>query len=178
MTAEHALAQKTLSTVCDRSVFLRDGGRITIRSVQPEDRSGVRALFERLSPATLALRFHGPGPRITDAILDGVTAGHALVAEREGTIVALASYYPEPDGRHAEAAIVVEDTQQGRGIGSALATFLYRDACSAGIVRLRANVQGSNRGMLKLLRSLALPMTRTWDHGVIEFAIELQPEAA
>jgi L-amino acid N-acyltransferase YncA len=157
---------------------LRDGSSITIRTSQPEDRPALRALFERLSPQSLAQRFHSVGFRITDAVVDGATAGHALVAELEGRVVALASFYPHQDGNQAEVAIVVEDAHQGRGIGLALGACLSREAQRAGFQRLRAEVQGANRRTFKLLRSLEFPMTTTWAHGVVQVEIALPPSTA
>ena len=157
----------------EETVELRDGGQVVIRPFQKEDRPEVRALFERLSLRSLAQRFHSAGLRITDALLAAVTAGHVLVAEREGVIVALASYRPLPDRDYADAAIVVDDAHQGRGIGLALTRCLSLDAHRAGLHRLRAEVQGSNRAMLRLLRSLNLPMRRALSQGVVEVEIEV-----
>ncbi|MBV9279985.1 MAG: GNAT family N-acetyltransferase, partial [Chloroflexi bacterium] len=125
--------------------MLHDGGRVTIRALRAEDRPAIRALLERLSPESLDRRFHSAGLRITEAVLDVVTSGHVLVAELEGAIVALGNYHPLPDRRQAEVAMVVDDANRGRGIGSVLVQCLSRDAEHAGIQRLRASVQASNR---------------------------------
>lgn len=171
------------SAACRTPVVLDDGTQIVIRPLQAADRPEVRALFERLSPHSLAQRFHSAGLRITDAVLDEVTAGRVLVAEVEdaiveGSIVALASYYPASGARQAEVAIVVDDAYQGRGIGLAFGTCLVRDAYRAGIKQLRAEVQGSNRAVIKLLRRLHLPMRTTWSHGVVQVEVTLEPDPA
>jgi acetyltransferase len=159
-------------------VLVRDGRRVYIRPWRPEDQPEVAALFERLSPKSLAQRFHSAGIRITPAVLAQVTAGHTLVAELEGQIVAVASYYPLGSRGQAEIGIVVDDVTQRRGIGSALCSSLARDAQHAGIRRLRAEVEGSNRGMLQLLRGLNFPMTLSVSSGVIEVELELCLAAA
>jgi L-amino acid N-acyltransferase YncA len=152
---------------------VRDGRRICIRPWQPEDQPEVASLFERLSPQSVAQRFHSAGIRMTTALLDQVTAGHTLVAELEGQIVALASYYPLGRRGQAEIGIVVDDVNQRRGIGSALCAALSRDAQRAGIRRLQAEVQLSNRGMLRLLRGLSFPMTTSVASGVAEVDLDL-----
>jgi L-amino acid N-acyltransferase YncA len=157
---------------------LRDGSRMVVRPLQAEDRSSVRALFERLSPRSLAQRFHSAGLRITDGVLETVTSGHVVVAEVDGLIVGLASYYPDAGTHQAEAAIVVDDAYQGRGVGLALGTCLYRDACRAGIRELRAEVQGTNRIVIKLLRRLHLPMKSTLAYGGIQVEISVGPDPA
>jgi len=165
-----------MDTVRGEWVLARDGRPVYIRPWQPEDQPEVAALFARLSPKSLAQRFHSAGIRITPAVLDQVTAGHTLVAELEGQIVALASYYPLDGRRQAEIGIVVDDVNQRHGIGSALCFSLSRDAQRAGICRLRAEVQSSNRGMLRVLRRLNLPMTLSLASGVVE--VELCLDAA
>jgi GNAT superfamily N-acetyltransferase len=145
--------------------------------LQPEDRPQIKALFERLSPQSLYQRFHSACVRVSTAVLDGVTAGHALVAELEGCIVALVSYHPLRDSSQAEVAIVVDDLNQRRGIGRALYDSLSHDAHRAGIRRLRAELMISNRGMLRLLHSSGLPMTCTVAHDVVEVVVELRHAA-
>jgi RimJ/RimL family protein N-acetyltransferase len=162
----------------ERAAFLRDGRRVAIRPLQPGDRSAVAALFARLSPRSLAQRFHSPGLHITPAVLDQLIAGYGLVAELEGEVVALASYHPLPDRRQAEIALVVDEVNQRRGIGTVLCDVLCREARRAGITLLRADVLSSNDAMLNLLQRLNRPMTRTTRYGVVEVEITLRPEAA
>jgi RimJ/RimL family protein N-acetyltransferase len=162
----------------DEWVPLRDGRRVYIRSWQPDDQPEIAALFERLSPRSLAQRFHSAAVRITAAVLDQVTAGHALVAELDGQVVALASYNPLPDRGQADVGIVVDDAHQRRGIGTALCDSLARHARRAGIPRLRAEVLSSNYGMLRLLRGLRFPLRHTRDLDVEEIDVELCSDAA
>ncbi|MBV9279726.1 MAG: GNAT family N-acetyltransferase [Chloroflexi bacterium] len=107
-----------------------------------------------------------------------MTAGHALVAEVEGQMVALASCHPLPDGRQGDLGIVVDDLNQRRGIGTLLCHALCQEAQRAGIRRLRAEVLGSNHAMLRLLRSVSFPMTYVTRHGVVEVAVDLLQSAA
>jgi GNAT superfamily N-acetyltransferase len=101
-----------------------------------------------------------------------------VVAEVEGLIVGLASYYPDASTRRAEAAIVVDDAFQGRGVGLALGTCLYRDAQVAGIRQFRAEVQGTNRTMIKLLGRLHLPAKTSLAYGGIQVDITVGPDHA
>jgi ribosomal protein S18 acetylase RimI-like enzyme len=123
-------------------------------------------------------RFHSAGIRITAEVIDQVTAGHALIVELEGDIVALASYHPWPDRRQAEVGIVVDELHQRRGIGTALWEDLIRDARHAGIQGLRVEVQNSNYGMLRLLQGVNVSMKRTVAYGVVAIDVELCPAAA
>lgn len=156
-------------------VALRDGGHALVRPLREQDRPSVVSLIAGLSPESRAQRFHLSSLHITPAVIDLVTAGRALVATREGRVVALASYHPQHDPTLAEVAIVVADAEQRHGIGTALCRRLIRDARCAGICRLIAEIEGSNRGMLALLRALDLPMTHARAWGVITVEVVLCP---
>jgi len=158
--------------------LVRDGGQVLIRPLVPRDRAGVASLFARLSGESRALRFHSGGVRIDDRTLDIVTAGHALVVERDGRIVALASYYPLRDPARAEMAIAVDDAAHGRGIGTVLFERLSEDARRAGIRTLLAEVLAANRGMLGLLTGLGFRTSRRFDGGVVEVEVEVTTDPA
>jgi hypothetical protein len=51
-------------------------------------------------------------------VLDAAVAGHDLIALQGGQLLAVASYVPLRDPARAEMAIAVDDTEQGRGIGT------------------------------------------------------------
>src|SRR5262249_33054216 len=110
--------------------------------------------------------------------VERATAGYALVAELVGRIVALASYYRLRDPERAEMAIAVDDAEQGRGIGTVLFEKLSRDARREGVHRFLALVLASNRNMIDLLRNLGFHLSRTFDHGEIEYDVELREDAA
>jgi GNAT superfamily N-acetyltransferase len=154
-------------------VTLRDGGHLLIHPLREQDRPSVAALFAGLSPESRAQRFLSAGVHITPAVIDWVTAGHVLVATRGENVVALASFHPQRDPALAETAIVVADTEQRRGIGTALFQRLIRDAWCAGIHRLRAEVAGSNYRMRALLRTLGVPMTYAYAQGQVTVEIDL-----
>jgi L-amino acid N-acyltransferase YncA len=159
-------------------VALGDGGHALVRPLREGDRPGVVSLFAGLSPESRARRFHSSGLHITPALIDLVTAGRAFVATREGRLVALASFHPLHDPTLAELAIVVADAEQRRGIGTALCRHLIRDARFAGIRRLIAEIEGSNPGMLALLRALDVPMTQARAWGIITVEVELSLASA
>jgi acetyl coenzyme A synthetase (ADP forming)-like protein len=155
--------------------LLRDGGQALIRPYEQTDQAAVTALFNRLSVESRALRFHTGGLRIDSAVVDHATTGHALVAERGGGVVGLASYIPLRDPSRAEMAIAVDDAEHGRGIGTALFERLSADARREGIQHFVAEVMASNSNMLDLLQNLGFRTSRTYDHGEIEVAVDLQP---
>jgi acetyl coenzyme A synthetase (ADP forming)-like protein len=159
-------------------VLLRDGGQLAVRPYLPDDRERVRDLLQRLSPESRSLRFHVGVATVTDRLVDAATAGHALVGEIDGRIVAIASYVPLRRPHYAEMSIAVDDREQGRGIGTALFECLARDALREGIRFFLALVLASNVSMLGMLQTLGFRIARRYEEGEVEVEIDLKPDAA
>lgn len=144
------------------NVALRDGGRVTIRAIRPDDKDALVELFDRLSPEAIYYRFHGAKKRLSSKELAYLTeldfhrqaALVAVLRDGERTrVVGVARYAVAPDGpaRRAEIALTVEDALQGRGIGSLLFLHLTEIAREQGIDELEAYVLSGNVGMIRLL---------------------------
>ena len=56
-----------------RYVELRDGTRVLVRQIRPEDRDRLAAGFEQLSPSSRYLRFHSALDHLSDDHLDYLT---------------------------------------------------------------------------------------------------------
>src|SRR4051812_42021184 len=111
--------------VSDAALTLRDGVRVRVRPIRPDDRDALVAAFDRLSPESRYRRFFGPIHELSPQVLDHLTrvdhADHeALVAlDEDGAIVAVARYVRTgPD--ESEPAVVVADDWQRRGLGAQL----------------------------------------------------------
>ncbi len=170
-------------------VRLRDGSTVVLRLVRPDDKARLRAGFERLSPDTRYLRFHGVKTALTDAEVryltevDGVhhvAIGAARLGpdgEEDGVGIAR---FVELDGDRgvAEAAITVLDELQGKGLGAALFVRLCAAAAERGIERFRCEVLGSNTGMQELLRRLGLTTSVRVEAGVMTIDLQLPGVAA
>jgi ribosomal protein S18 acetylase RimI-like enzyme len=141
-----------------------------VRPFRAADREAVAALLSRLSHESLSQRFHSAGIRVDGAIVDSVTAGHALIAELDGEVVGLASY----NGGRCELGIVVDDKCRRRGIGNALCRELLRGAECAGVSRVMATIMHSNHAMLRLLQSLEWPLLHVNRGPSLEVTIQLQ----
>lgn len=143
---------------------LKDGQRVKIRAIRPDDKAALSALFDRLSPETIYYRFHGAKKQLSRRELTYLTEldfhdRAALVAllgeEAEERIVGVARYAIGPDSPRyrAEIALTVEDAEQGRGIGTLLLEHLNRLAREEGIEELEAFILSDNHGMIRLLES-------------------------
>jgi nucleotide-binding universal stress UspA family protein/RimJ/RimL family protein N-acetyltransferase len=142
------------------TVELRDGSRVDIRPVEPDDRAALAAGFERLSPESRYRRFFGPMPELSERFLDYLTQidhhdHEALVAvdPDTGDGVGVARYVrTKPDV--AEPAIAVIDDWQGRGVAPELLDRLVDRARDEGIARFEAPVLASNQDAIGVLERL------------------------
>jgi RimJ/RimL family protein N-acetyltransferase len=144
-------------------VELRDGTPILIRPLGPQDRERLRRGFARLSTRTRYRRFGIPLRRLSDTQLRSLTeidrANHmawlAIDAAQGDRGVGVARYVRLPDEPDvAEAAVVVGDDYQTKGLGSILLGMLGAAASANGIERFRAYVLTENTPMLEILRDL------------------------
>jgi RimJ/RimL family protein N-acetyltransferase len=163
------------------SEILRDGSRLEVRALKPEDRDGLVAAAGRSSGETLALRFFSPKHGFTEKEIQFYTnvdfVSHvALVAvvEQAGKplIVGGGRYIVAQPGR-AEIAFTVEDAHQGRGIASLLLRHLTKIARAAGLTELFAEVLPDNAPMLKVFERSGLPMTRKRERDAVHVALQL-----
>jgi len=166
---------------------LRDGSTVTLRAVAPEDAEGLRALFHRLSPESVyyrflearkdlpieqAERFASVDYSHSMAILAVTPAGNGP----EAAIVGVARYGPisDQDRQLVEAAVVVQDDYQGRGLGTLLLLRLVTYAQQHGIHGLQATVHQSNAKIMRFIKKSGLPTKRKLNGGVWEIVVELQ----
>ena len=160
------------------TVELRDGSRVAIRPIEPDDRAALAAGFERLSPESRYRRFFGPIAHLSERDLDYLTRvdhhdHEALVAIEEGTGegVGVARYVRTgPDV--AEPAIVVADDWQGRGAATRLLDALVERAQEEGIRRFEAPVLAYNADAIHVLEALG-KTTRTQHGREVELKIDL-----
>ena len=149
----------------DRTLTLLGGAEIPFRVVRPDDASALQRLHARCSERTIYLRFFGPMKELSDeqaryfASTDGVDHFGlvALDSEDPNEIIAVVRYARNPGDERAEYAALVEDSWQGRGIGTALTHRLIDEARGNRVRSFYAPVKGENRRMLNVLRHLDLP---------------------
>jgi RimJ/RimL family protein N-acetyltransferase len=139
---------------------LRDGRRIEIRALRPDDGPGMLAAVGRTSKQSLQRRFFAPKKGFSEReiafFLDIDFENHvALVAEidEDGrpVIIGGGRYIVVRPGQ-AEIAFVVVDAYQAQGIGTILMRHLNTLARNAGLRELVAEVLPENTAMLKVFR--------------------------
>jgi acetyltransferase len=142
---------------------LRDGTRLHLRPIRPEDAEMERAFVDGLSEQTRYFRFFYHLHQLSPAMLARFTQVDydrelAMIAidDRGGApaIVGVARYTRNPDRESAEFAVVTADAWHGRGVGHLLMLKLIESARQRGLARLEGTVLRSNTNMLRFTESL------------------------
>jgi GNAT superfamily N-acetyltransferase len=157
-------------------VHLTDGTALEVRPIRPSDKEALAAGHVRLSPESVQKRFLSAKPTLSRAELRYLTevdgdVHHALVAvdpSHPDEIVAVGRYVRLPgDPATADAAIVVCDDMQGKGLGKQLAVMLADAARAHGVTRFSADIMSDNEPALKLMQTIDSRLTDGGhDHGV------------
>jgi GNAT superfamily N-acetyltransferase len=144
--------------------MLRDGRRVTIRPVCPDDAERFSAAFARLSSEARYSRFMGsirdlPHEAIQRAVNPVRGRELALVAESSGLIVAGARYIVDAGGDSCEFAVTVADDWTRVGLASRMLEALLNAATSAGLKTMYGYVLAANGPMLELARRVGFEVT-------------------
>ena len=164
----------------EADVAVADGGVVHVRPIRPDDRDRLAEFHLRLSERTVYLRYFAPHPELSDRDLDRLTrVDHrdrvALVDLLGDDLIAVGRYDRIDGTRDAEVAFVVDDAQQGRGIGSLLLEHLAAAARERGIQRFVAEVLAENSRMVRVFRDAGYTAEYAYDSGVVELSFPIAP---
>ncbi|ABD12855.1 acyl-CoA synthetase (NDP forming) [Frankia casuarinae] len=165
----------------EADVILSDGGTAHIRPILPTDGPLLRTFWTRLSTQSIYFRFFAVRRALSDADIHRMTTVDqrlrgAIVAMIGDDLVAV-SHWESTAARptEAEVAFLVEDAQQGRGLGSVLLEHLAAAAWDRGIRRFDADVLGENQQMIRVFLDAGYTVSRTWDSGAVRLSFEITP---
>jgi RimJ/RimL family protein N-acetyltransferase len=143
---------------------LRNGRRVLIRPIRPEDAEPLRAGFPLLQPEEVRQRFLHAMSELSPAMTERLTrpdpkGEFALVAAEpyppgEALVGAVARAAIVPGTRDAEFAILVSHYLTGMGLGRHLMRRLVRWAKGRRLERLYGDVLDYNQPMISLAESL------------------------
>jgi GNAT superfamily N-acetyltransferase len=150
-----------LATKIRPEVLISDGRAIVLRPIRAADANLLIEFHDRLSAHTKYLRFFGPKPRLTPrearylASVD-YESRFAIVActreDGEERILAVGRFdLAEPTS--AEAAIVVRDDYQRKGLGTAIFERLIEIARARGVTSMSGEILAENDQMIGFLRA-------------------------
>jgi RimJ/RimL family protein N-acetyltransferase len=163
---------------------LPDGASILVRPIRADDKRMLEDGLRHLSDESVQRRFLTHKRSFSRSELRYLTEVNgrdhvALVAEYPGDpvrrLIAVARFVRLADEpTTAEAAIVVADDWQRRGVGSALTDELAEQARRSGIARFTATMASDNEAAHRLMRRLTTHLERKHTgHGVSELVLDL-----
>jgi RimJ/RimL family protein N-acetyltransferase len=171
----------------EREISLRDGSRLRLRPIRPEDQDRLSAFYDGLSRQSAYQRFFAVMKRLPPDwahFLANVDYERrlALIAEH-GTpeapeLIGVARYEQTDQVDTAEIAFVIQDGWQGRGLGTLMLDALLAAAEARGIRRFRAYVLAGNMRMIDLLVRFTDVQERVTESGVTELLLARRPAPA
>jgi RimJ/RimL family protein N-acetyltransferase len=160
---------------------LRDGRRLEIRALRPDDETQMLAALSRTTAQSLYRRFFGVKKTFSESekafflnvnFTDHVALVATIVQNEAREIVGGARFVVTEPGS-AELAFTVIDEFQGKGVGSALLRHLIVLARKASLKQLTAVVLPENTAMINVLRKSGVPATITRTRGAVRVGLDI-----
>jgi acetyltransferase len=162
---DRGLAIKPYPADLEHELALKDGQRLRVRPIRPEDEPALVEMTRRSTPEDMRLRFfdamrsipHRLAARLSQIDYDREMALVAIDPakdERGDEIVGVVRLICDPDIIQGEFAAMVRSDMKGRSLGYALMQEMLAWARQRGLVRVVGEVLPENKTMLKMAREL------------------------
>ncbi|MFZ5426261.1 MAG: GNAT family N-acetyltransferase [Thermodesulfobacteriota bacterium] len=188
MTAgQDRLAIRPYPKELEECAVLKNGRRVLIRPIRPEDEPAHYEFFKRLSPEDLRYRFFGVVRELSHMEMTRLTQ---IDYEREMAFIATAPgedgvnetlgvvrASTKPDNSVAEFAIIVRSDQKGLGLGRMLMEKIIRYCRDRGTGAISGQALLDNKGMQGLAEKVGFEVWRNTDDEVAEMHLDLKQPA-
>jgi len=154
----------------------RGGVETLLRPVKISDEPLLKDFFYKLSSNSMYRRFISvrrdmPHERLQDFVAIDYTREMILLAVQrpapsKEVLMGLAQYGIDENTHTAEAAVVVRDDFQNRGLGTELMSYVVLLANKAGLLGLTAEVLGENTAMLHVMQKLGFEIDSAASEGM------------
>jgi acetyltransferase len=149
---------------------LRDGRRVRVRPIRPEDEALYPAFGECIDPEDLRLRFFAPVKNASRAFIARLTQidyarEMALVAlsPETGELLGVVRIAADPDLECAEYAVIVQSKLKGAGLGWELMQRIIAYGRSIGLKRITGEVLRENTTMMRMAKGLGFSASQCPD---------------
>jgi RimJ/RimL family protein N-acetyltransferase len=161
---------------------LRDGRRLHVRALRPEDRAGMLDFVGRMSEQSRYYRFFAPKNAFTEReiayFLNVDFVNHvafvAVLEEAGQPLIVGSGRYIVSQPGCAEIAFGVDDAHHGLGIASVLMRHLVAIARRAKLEVLTAEVLAVNASMLRVFEKSGLEFSKKSERGALHVTFRLQ----
>ncbi|MGH1482880.1 MAG: GNAT family N-acetyltransferase [Geminicoccales bacterium] len=184
-TGPERLAIRPYPRELEELLTLKDGRKLLLRPVRPEDEPAFHLGFTKLTPEEIQLRFFTPLKTLSHIMAARFTQidydrEMALVLANEGVageaeIFGVARLVADPDNEQAEYAIIVGHEMTGQGLGELMMNRLIDYARKRGVGEVYGEVLRKNAPMLGLCDKLGfVKSTVPDDPNIIHVALDLR----
>jgi acetyltransferase len=161
---------------------MKDGTKVTIRPIRPEDEPLMVKFHETLSERSVYLRyFHlmnleqrTTHERLTRICFIDYDREMALVAETaDHQIIGVGRLSKVHGTQEAEVAVLISDEWQGRGLGKELLARLIIVGGGEKLTRLTADILPDNRQVMRICEKLGFSLKHSLDDEVVHAEFRL-----
>lgn len=143
----------------ETEVVDREGKKLFVRPIRPDDEPLIQAFTRRLTPEDIRMRFFGPiremshelAARLTQIDYDREMAFLLLDGK---DLLGVGRLAADPGFEQAEFALVVASDRQGHGYGTLLLNHVMQYGRARGVKRVVGHVLRENHKMLELTKRL------------------------
>ena len=145
----------------ERHVSLRDGTRVFLRPLTPEDAALYPDFLSEVTEEDLRLRFFAPMREVSHELLDQLIhydPAHAMafiaIDEQSGKMLGVVRLHDDPNGKNAEFAILLRSHLKGHGLGWLMMKHMIAYAKDKGLRTVHGQVLAENSTMLQMCEEL------------------------
>jgi acetyltransferase len=164
-----------------RHVEVKNGWRVLVRPIRPEDEPLIHELLRHVTPGDLRLRFFAPMKQFSHEFIARLTQldyarAMAFVAldEATGDLVGVVRIHSDSIYESGEYAILLRSDLKGRGLGWALMQMIIEYGRSEGLKVISGDVLAENTVMLEMCRGLGFEVkSDPVEHGICNVRLVL-----
>ncbi len=187
-TGAERLAVRPYPRELEECLVLKNGRKITLRPIRPEDEPAHRVFISKLSDEDLRMRFfgvvrrdfdHRDMARFTQIDYDREMAFIATATGESGLpeTLGVVRTATKPDNSEAEFAIVVRSDQKGTGLGSVLFRKIIDYTRDRGTKHLKGQTLVENKAMQGLSRKFGFEIKLNPDEELVDMVLDFTREA-
>ena len=145
----------------ERHVVLRDGTKVFLRPLTPEDGRLYPDFLSEVTEEDLRLRFFAPMRRVSPALIDKLihydpkrAMAFIAIEEQSGRMLGVVRLHDDDKGDSAEFAILLRTRLKGRGLGWLMMKHMIANARIKGLAHVHGQVLAENASMLLMCEEL------------------------
>lgn len=179
------LAIRPYPSGLEETVELRDGEKVRLRPIRPEDEPAHKDFVSKVSAEDYRLRFFSPMRSLPHSEMARFTQidyerEMAFIATRMGPdghaeTLGVVRAITDPDNLRAEFAVLVRTDMKGQGLGEILMRKIIDYCRQRGTREIIGDILRENQAMRALATELGFKSTGGMGHDVVEVSLPLQP---